>query len=112
MKVRDLNESLVRDYIESIRPKDEEIRKQVDLGYSYDGKIFKLFEMRPFIDDPERIIHSEFAKIRYYKSRGEWKLYWKRANGNWEPYNPAPIADHLEVLLEAIKEDKLGCFFG
>lgn len=111
-KVRDLNESLVNDYIESIRPKDKEIRKQVDLGYSYDGKIFKLFEIRPAIDDPESISHFEFAKIRYYKSRGEWNLYWKRASGKWEAYEPNPIATHLEELLNVIEEDALSCFYG
>ena len=34
----DFNEALVKNFVESIRPQDEEIRKQLDLGYSYDKK--------------------------------------------------------------------------
>lgn len=77
------NESLVKRYIESIRPDDEEIRKEIDMGYSFDGNSFFLYEIRPMFRHPEKIIHSEFAKIRFYKSRQEWNLYWFRANGKF-----------------------------
>jgi hypothetical protein len=98
--------------VESIRPKDPEIRKQVDIDYSYDGKIFILFEIRPAMMDPETIVHLEFAKIRFYKSRQEWNLYWKRASGKWELYEPFPESSYLEKIIEEIEADVYGCFFG
>ena len=108
----DINESLIKDFVEHLRPKDEEIRKKLDIGYSFDGQTVLLFEIRPSWHNPKEIMHSEFAKIRYYKSKQEWKIYWKRANGNWDPYNtPSPIS-HLEQALELIDEDEYGCFFG
>ena len=49
----DFNESLVNNFVESIRPQDEEIRKQVDIGYSYEKNTIILFEIHPAWDDPK-----------------------------------------------------------
>lgn len=111
-KTRDIHDGILRTFIEKIRPKDMEVRKEVDMGYSWDGSIAYLYEIRPRWDKPEVILHHNFAKIRYYKSRGEWNLYWLRASGKWEAYDPAHIATHLEEHLEVIDEDQYGCFFG
>lgn len=111
-KETDINETSIRDYIESIRPDDVEIRKQLDCGYSYDGKVAILYEIRPVWNDPSKIQHLEFAKIRFYKSRNEWNLCWMRASGKWELYTPFPKSSHLGKLLEVIKEDEYSCFFG
>ncbi|AUS06563.1 DUF3024 domain-containing protein [Tamlana sp. s12] len=108
----DINESTIKKYIESLRPEDNEIRKKLDFGYSYDGKVVILYEIRPFWNNPEEIENIEFAKIRFYKSRKEWNLYWMRASGKWEIYDPFPKSTHLEKIVNVIKEDKHGCFFG
>lgn len=108
----DINESIIKQYVASLRPADPEIRAQIDIGYSYDGKIVILFEIRPAWDDPKTILHHDFAKIRYYKSRKEWNLYWMRASGKWELYDPFPIASHLEKMFEVIHKDEYGCFHG
>jgi hypothetical protein len=111
-KTIDINESTIKKYVESLRPEDIEIRKQLDIGYSYDGKIALLFEIRPYWDDPKEIQQIEFAKIRYYKSRKVWNLYWMRASGKWELYHPFPESTYLDKILSIIKEDKNACFFG
>lgn len=108
----DINESTVKTYVESLRPEDPEVREQVDIGYSYDGKVVILFEIRPNWDDPKKKEQIEFAKIRHYKSRKEWNLYWMRASGKWELYEPFPKSTHLEKIIAIIKEDKNACFFG
>jgi hypothetical protein len=43
----DINDSTIKKYVELLRPKDPEIRKQIDFGYSYDGKIAIIYEIRP-----------------------------------------------------------------
>lgn len=108
----DINESTIKKFVESLRPEDPEIRKELDVGYSYDGKVAIFYEIRPFWNNPEEIHNSEFAKIRYYKTRREWNLYWMRASGKWELYTPFPKSTHLEKIIKVIKEDKNGCFFG
>lgn len=111
-KIIDINEAIIKNFVESIRPEDLEVREQVDVGYSYDGKTFLLFEVRPVWNDPKVKEEYEFAKIRYYKTREEWTLYWMRASGKWELYEPFPESAYLDKIIEKIEEDALGCFFG
>ena len=111
-KLIDINEVKINKYIESIRPDNLEVRKEIDFGYSYDGKVILLYEIRPIWNNPEKIQHAEFAKIRYYKSRQEWNLYWMRASGKWERYEPFPKATHLDEIIKVIEEDAYACFYG
>ncbi len=108
----DINESTIKKYVESLRPENPGIRAQLDYGYSYDGKVVVLYEIRPVWNNPKEIQHIEFAKIRFYKSRQEWNLYWMRASGKWELYKPFPESTHLDIIIDIISEDKQGCFFG
>lgn len=111
-KTIDINESSIKKYVDSKRPDDLKIRAQLDFGYSYDGKIVILFEIRPVWNDSEKIQYIEFAKIRFYKSKRKWQLYWMRASGKWELYEPFPESTHLQKIIEIIKADKHGCFYG
>jgi len=108
----DINESIIKKYVESKRPEDPDIRAKLDFGYSYDGRYVILFEIRPDWNNPKEFQHREFAKIRYYKSREEWNLYWMRGSGKWEIYGPFPESNQLKRILKIINEDKYGCFYG
>ncbi|MBB4119889.1 hypothetical protein GGR32_002200 [Mesonia hippocampi] len=110
--VIDINEFIIKKYVEKLRPEEKSIRKKLDYGYSYDGKIVILYEIRPFWDNPEEIQNIEFAKIRFYKSTKEWNLYWKRASEKWERYKPFPKSTHLDEIIAVINDDNYGCFFG
>ena len=101
-----INESTIKKYVESLRPENIEIREQVDVGYSYDGKVVILYEIRPDWNDQKKKQQFNFAKIRHFKSRNEWNLYWMRASGKWEIYEPFSKSAHLEKILDTIKEDK------
>ncbi|MEC3881020.1 DUF3024 domain-containing protein [Parapedobacter sp. 10938] len=102
----------LRSFIESLRPTDEEIRKQLDFGYSWDGQSALLFEIRHQWDDPTNILELPFAKLRFVKSSKIWKLYWMRGSGKWEAYEPQPESIDLYKLLTEIKNDAYSCFFG
>jgi hypothetical protein len=108
----DINEVTIQKYVETLRPEDDKIRKELDFGYTYDGKVAIVFEIRPRWDDPSQIQQIPFLKIRYYKSLNCWKLYWMRASGKWELYEPFPSATHLNKILKIVEEDKHGCFYG
>ncbi|MDO8367574.1 MAG: DUF3024 domain-containing protein, partial [Saprospiraceae bacterium] len=90
----------------------EDIRSKLDIGYVYDGKVVEFYEIRPDWMDASIIRNNPFAKIRYVKSKNVWNLYWKRANGKWEVYEPFPHASNLQSLLDCIEQDKHGCFYG
>lgn len=108
----DINEATIKEYVEALQPEDLEMRKKIDFGYTYDGKVIEVFEIRPQWNDPKKIQQSPFLKIRYYKSRNCWQLYWMRASGKWELYKPFPSATHLSKILKVVEEDNHGCFYG
>lgn len=102
----------LKSFVEAKRPKEEEIRKKLDFGYSWDGQTAVLFEIRPQWNDPTQILDLPFAKLRFIKSSKLWKLYWMRGSGKWVAYNPNPQSATLQPLLDEIGSDEYGCFFG
>lgn len=108
----DLSEHQIKSFVETLRPQDPEIRKQLNIGYSWNKKDLILFEIRPSYLDPEIILNHEFVKITYVQSSQSWKLFWEKANDKWESYKPCPTSNHLEKLLQTIKADDHCCFFG
>ena len=56
---------------------------------------------------------SEFldkaCKITYVKSTSIWKLYWMRTDLKWHLYEQY---QNLDDLLEELKKDPNGCFWG
>ncbi|GAA4147017.1 hypothetical protein GCM10022216_32580 [Sphingobacterium kyonggiense] len=105
-------EDQIKNFVEQKRPKDLEIRKQIDLGYSWDGRTAIFFEIRPHWNDPSIIRENPIAKIVFIKTTQIWKLYWMRSTGKWESYMPKKEAKTIKTLLSAIQEDKFRLFFG
>ncbi|SDR92657.1 Protein of unknown function [Polaribacter sp. KT25b] len=111
-KIIDINEATIKNYVEKLRPEDLEIRKQVDIGYAYRANVVSLYEIRPNWQDSKKIEKIEFARIKHFKTKKIWKLYWMQANGKWILYKPFSESTHLSKIIEAIKNDKHGSFFG
>jgi Protein of unknown function (DUF3024) len=98
-------------FIEQHRPKAE-IREQLDFRADIQGSEVFLSEVRPLFGGDGEVRAHAFAKIKWFKSREVWKLYWLRASGKWELYAPDPFFFSLEKALRTISADKHGCFFG
>lgn len=107
----DLVEKQIEKFIESKRP-PEEIRSELDLGYSYKNHTVEIFEIRPQWNDNSIIRHLPFAKAKYVKSKNVWKIYWMRANLKWYAYEPQPEAKTINEFLEIVFEDAYHCFMG
>jgi hypothetical protein len=105
-------EKKIHDYVESIRPKDAEIRKQMDIGYTFIKNVLLIHEIRPDWQNPENIMHHDFFKAKYVKSVDLWKLYWLRANLKWDKYQPCPEVATIEEVLETLDDDEYSCFRG
>jgi len=98
-------------FIENLRPPPE-IREKLDFRADIQGAELILSEVRPRFDSPDESLTLPFAKLRWFKSRKMWKLYWRRASGKWELYPPDPFHHSLEKALRLISSDKHCCFFG
>lgn len=88
------------------------VRNQLRYKYRVEGLDVYIAEDRPRWDKPEEWLAMDFAKLKYIGKNKIWKLYWKRASGKWELYQPNSESKNLENLLRTIKEDRFGCFFG
>ena len=104
-------ENQIQKFVESIRP-PVKVRDQVDIGYTFEKNTLKLFEIRPQWDNKDEKRQLSFAKARYLKSQQVWKIYWMRASGKWQSYEPVPETTSIQDFFDVLEEDEHGCFFG
>ncbi|NUN99746.1 MAG: DUF3024 domain-containing protein [Saprospiraceae bacterium] len=102
---------ILKKFMDENRP-PEDIRTKLDIGYSYENRCIELHEIRPDWKDNSIIRHHPFARIRFVETQKVWNLFWHRASGKWQAYEPFPASANLEELLTVIQEDRYGCFKG
>ena len=111
MDIINFNEKRIADYIQAKRPPIE-LRKQLDLGYSFENNEIILFQIRPVWDEHIKKVEYPYARCKYVKSQHVWKVYWMRATGTWKLYEPDPIVSNVESFICIIESDMQGCFSG
>jgi len=102
-------QDVVGTYIERIRPKDEDIRKRLDLAFRVEGQSVYLFEIRP--DLTGRIMTHDVAKTTFVRTENVWKVYWMRADLKWHAYETTNLKT-ITGFVKAVETDKYGCFWG
>ena len=103
------NIETMENYLEKVRP-PLELRSKIDIGYDIDDQSIILNEIRPAWDNPAVIRNFGYAKATFVKAKNIWKVFWKRADGNWHSYKPAPSVERLADFLKLVEEDKHACF--
>lgn len=88
-----------------------EISDKLRLEYVVTRHDIVIFEVRPHWNLPGEKLDTPVAKIKYVRSRNEWRLYWMRQDLKWHLYEPHS-GGSLEELVEVIDQDRLCCFFG
>jgi len=77
------------------------------------GHAVSIIEERPPWDgSPGAWTRHGIARFRYLRSRGQWLLYWMRADMKWHRYEPAPATADLKRLVRVVEDDEYGAFFG
>ena len=94
------------------RQPPEHLRDQLRLEVEIDGHRVRIWEIRPLWTDPTQTVMSGVARFTYTRSRDEWKLYWKRRDGKWHPWNPEENTGPLKKLVRIVDEDRHGAFWG
>ncbi len=90
----------------------EALKDQLRFDYKIEKYNVIIYEIRPRWDNPAEITEMPIAKLTFVDSRNLWKLFWQRANGKWEKYEPMDSSKNLGDLAQAIASDVYGCFFG
>lgn len=104
-------EKAVGAFIDARRPPPH-LRPQLDLGFRVSGQSVELFEIRPRWDRPAVKCESPFAKATFVRSRGVWRVFWRRADRKWHGYQPVPEVASIEDFLAVVRMDEHACFFG
>ena len=88
------------------------LKDKLRFEYEIEKQNVIIYEIRPVWDNPDKITKYPLAKLTYVNSQKIWKLYWKRASGRWEKFEPKESDRDLRVLVQEIDKDTYGCFFG
>jgi hypothetical protein len=88
------------------------LRDKVREGQRFTDRSIELFIVRPVFNRPDEFTEESIAKLQHMLRLGVWRIFWKRADGNWHRYQPCPESPSLPEALRVIDEDAHGCFFG
>ena len=110
-RIINIIEETIKEFVERMRP-PENLRNQVDIHYTFENNELVLFEVRPLLNKSKKIISSPFARTKYITSSETWKLYWMRASGEWDIYEPQPTINDIREFFQIVQQDKHYCFFG
>jgi len=88
------------------------LRDKMREGQRIEKQSIELFLNRPAYERPGEWTEESFARIRYFRTRDAWAIYWQRADMKWHRYDPCPETKTLSAALAKISEDEYCCFFG
>jgi hypothetical protein len=81
--------------------------------YEVEGHSVSMYEERPPWDGVDEWTRMGVARFRFFRSRGEWQLYWMRQDLHWHLYWPEDeMPSDLPSLLALVEADVYGAFFG
>lgn len=106
------NLKVVEEVFWSRRRPPLQLRDQVREGQRISGQSIELFFVRPSFGRPGTFTEEPIAKVQFVRTSSLWRLFWKRANGEWYRYEPCREAPTLAYALQVINADTYSCFFG
>jgi len=98
-------------FIEKRRP-PVHIRPKLDIRADINGSEVVIYHLRPHFENAHEILELPFAKAKWIDSHQVWRLFWMRASGKWNAYQPFPQTKTIEAILAEVDRDPHGCFFG
>ncbi len=98
-------------FIEKRRP-PARIRPKLDIRADINGSEVVIYHLRPHFQETHRILELPFAKAKWIDSHQVWRLFWMRASGKWNAYQPFPEAKTIAAILAEVDRDSHCCFFG
>ena len=103
---------IIEDVFWSRRRPPLHLRDKVREGQRFEDRTIELFIVRPAFNCPGKFIEDSIAKVQHMSRLQVWRIFWKRADGNWHRYQPCFEVSSLAEALRVIDKDASGCFFG
>jgi hypothetical protein len=89
-----------------------ELHDQLRLEYKVKVHDVVLYEVRPHWDGRPGTMETNVAKFKFVRTKGLWRLFWRRQDLKWHSYEPNSSSRDLQVLVNEVDGDRYGCFFG
>jgi len=89
-----------------------EFKDELSIIYRVEKQDVFIFEKRPAYQRPSEYVETPAAKLKYIRTKNEWRLFWMRADLKWHGYTPKKKSVRLSGLVAEIKSDPYGCFWG
>jgi len=89
-----------------------EFKDELSIEYRIDRQDIMIFERRPTYQQPTETTDTPAAKLKYLRTKNEWRLFWMRGDLKWHAYNPKKKSVKLSDHVIEIKSDPYGCFWG
>lgn len=116
MALAELEVARVRKAVDAFMAKHRpspHIRPKLDLGSRIKNQSVELFEIRPrWKGRPGELREHPFAKATFVRTRGTWRVFWRRQDLKWHAYEPASEVRSIEEFLKVVSADEYACFFG
>lgn len=93
-------------------PSDPAVRGQLRIAFRVEGQSVVLFESRPAFMPPHEWREEPVAKFTHVKSTGHWKLFCMFRDLKWHGYEPFPKSRALAPLVDEVRSDPTGIFWG
>jgi hypothetical protein len=90
----------------------DHLRNQIKVLYEVRGYEVKIIETRPHFMRKHEWTEHPITRMKYDPDTLRWQLYWRRASGNWMKYPDFEPTNRLQSLIDEIKEDRFGVFWG
>lgn len=87
------------------------IRPEVRFGFTIRGSFVTLYEERPYINDPNQLMHTAVAQFRFDVKTAHWTLYYADHNVRWHGYIGLRSSKSINNLLREIDRDPKGIFW-
>ena len=86
---------------------------ELRVTYAVEGHSVSMYEERPPWRGEGEWTRHGIARFRFYRSRGEWQLYWMRRDLRWHRYEPDDeMPTDLASLVALVEADRYRAFFG
>jgi len=89
-----------------------EFKDELSIVYRVTKQDVIISEKRPAYQRPKKYIETPAAKLKYIRSKNEWRLFWMRGDLKWYAYNPKNNSVKLKDLVAEIRSDPYACFWG
>ena len=100
---------IVGKYLEARRP-PVHLRQELDFSVRIDGQSVFIDTCRRVMDGSQ--VQFPIDKSTWVKSQQVWKIYWMRASGRWQGYEPCAEVTTIEAFCNTVEDDVYGCFWG